>query len=1158
MEKRYTSIYIAWTVFILSYVLFALSFTGVVDNHVHDKDAKRVQKYLHREMLTASDMAEQLLKTPSWINTAEYQFAKNTALFVFKNNQLISWTNDVAVDDHILQGLDTQCQYIKLGSGWYVSRAFIADSLKIVVTVLIQKDYLFTNELLPDEFNSDLHFPKNIGVRPISPQDADGVKDGHAVFSLFGKPLFVMYALPSDGTMALVFRWIALFMMLASHFFFLRYYQRKSREILVIVSSLILLRFIVFFLPDVFSRDIPVFSPCIYAESSFFRSLGDLFLHAVCIFLVFTVFYIVRSKWRKYVQKLKKTPRKYRLALLFDAIGVLAFFFFIGYVIRSLVLNSTIALEPFRLSELSVYSLLAYSTIILLFASLFIQCYLFANNHFRKWLFLHNRYQSFFLFVLVIALYTLLIVSYYVGQKEKDQIVVWADKVATEHDPMAEMALVEIEPLLRQDPELQKLLHQTDQKAIVQMLFKNYFYSYMHRYDIKITVCSDGKDGKNGCRTRFDEMIEQEGEQIRANSNFYFLNNYNGRISYLGVLDCQTNDGIILYMELESKLNPLDDGYPDLLLDESLINKVKIPAIYSCAVYLNWRLMMSTGDYPYDMMREINTGIQDVEILKFDNYSHFFVRLNEHNVVVLSRPNRTMLMYAATFSYIFLFFALALRLLLYLLGWRSYLNIQRNTFRTKITTLLLSVLCVSMMCQGALTLWFGIEQLRSNNQQRMEDKISAVLVDMDDYLSTHDEFREEDAEVIFYNLMRLSNSLHVDINLYDSSGKLYVSSRPEIFERQLQSTRMNSKAIASFAKQVPTRYVHQDAIGKEDYYSMYAPIYNKNAELIGYANIPYFTQKVVRENDMSNVITAIVNVHILLLILVLLVGLTLSNNISQPLRLIRHNMRKFRLSKKLEYINYKQNDELGDLVYAYNHMIDVIEESSKKIAQNERESAWREMARQIAHEIKNPLTPMRLSIQHLMRMKKENKEGWQDRFDALATSLLEQIETMSRTASEFSNFAKSKLDMPTQVEMNAVLREQKSLFDNRTNISFELLSDVENAFVVGRRDQLVRVFVNLITNAIQALDDKPDGRIRVSLREVDRFYYITVEDNGPGVKPEMQRNLFTPNFTTKTSGSGLGLAISKNIINRKGGTIEYTSSVLGGACFLVKLPKQTL
>ncbi len=239
-------------------------------------------------------------------------------------------------------------------------------------------------------------------------------------------------------------------------------------------------------------------------------------------------------------------------------------------------------------------------------------------------------------------------------------------------------------------------------------------------------------------------------------------------------------------------------------------------------------------------------------------------------------------------------------------------------------------------------------------------------------------------------------------------------------------------------------------------------------------------------------------------------------------------------------------------------MVQALGESSRRLAQVERDKAWTDMARRVAHDLKNPLTPIKLQLQMLMRMKATGNPAWQERFDEVAQTVLYHVDLLADSADQFSTFAKMYDQQAERLDLDALIRQEVDLFDSRDDIQLDYFG-LADAMVMAPRPQLTRVVVNLITNAIQAVDgNEGEKRLVVSLRNAteDGFYDIVVEDNGPGVDAANQDKIFTPDFTTKTSGSGLGLAICRRIVDHCGGSISYSKSFnLGGACFTVKYPK---
>ena len=310
----------------------------------------------------------------------------------------------------------------------------------------------------------------------------------------------------------------------------------------------------------------------------------------------------------------------------------------------------------------------------------------------------------------------------------------------------------------------------------------------------------------------------------------------------------------------------------------------------------------------------------------------------------------------------------------------------------------------------------------------------------------------------------------------------------------------------------------------------------------------------------------IVNLFLLLLIGSLMVTSKVVNSMFAPLVMMGRKMKSADISH-LEYIDYQRDDELTSLVDAYNRMVKDLSDSTRQLAQAERDYAWSQMARQVAHEIKNPLTPIKLELQRLIRLKQKNNPAWEEKFDKVAAVILEHIDILADTANEFSTFAKLYSEKPTLLDLDKVLKDQLLIFDNKEKVKSSYVG-MEDALVLAPKPQLIRVFVNLITNAIQAVEirlketeeqggETFEGKVMVFLRNSTKegYYDIVIDDNGSGVKDENLDKLFTPNFTTKSSGTGLGLAICRNIIEKCDGEISYQKSfVLGGASFTVTIP----
>ena len=354
-------------------------------------------------------------------------------------------------------------------------------------------------------------------------------------------------------------------------------------------------------------------------------------------------------------------------------------------------------------------------------------------------------------------------------------------------------------------------------------------------------------------------------------------------------------------------------------------------------------------------------------------------------------------------------------------------------------------------------------------------------------------------------------------------------------------------------------FVHEEQIGSLRYLSAYVPFKNHDNELLAYLNLPYFTRQKALTMEISNLVVAVVNFYVLLITISVLIAVFISTQITQPLRMIQSKFGKIQFGKTNEKIQYEGKDEIGGLVQEYNHMVDELARSAEMLARSERESAWREMAKQIAHEIKNPLTPMKLSVQHLQKASSEDPPKQKKNLQRITQTLIEQIDHLSAIATEFSNFAKMPRANNEQLDLEEKIKTIRELFLNTEQIEISTEFDLARpAMVFADREQLSRVFINLLKNAIQSIPEEREGKIGIRLETSEDHAIVRIMDNGKGIPDELEDKLFQPNFTTKSSGMGMGLAIVKSIIENAGGTIDYETELGQGTTFIVQLPLHTV
>ncbi len=365
---------------------------------------------------------------------------------------------------------------------------------------------------------------------------------------------------------------------------------------------------------------------------------------------------------------------------------------------------------------------------------------------------------------------------------------------------------------------------------------------------------------------------------------------------------------------------------------------------------------------------------------------------------------------------------------------------------------------------------------------------------------------------------------------------------------------MNARAYSEIFQNFQSGYSETENIGKLSYLSAYKPIINNYSDYLGFINLPYFINEDNYSQEITTFVVAFINLYVLLFLISIIAAVFIANQITRPLVVIQENLNKIELGKHNEPIHYNRNDEIGGLVKVYNKKVDELAVSTDLLARSERESAWREMAKQIAHEIKNPLTPMKLSIQHLQRAKGKDEE-YNKYLERITGTLIEQIDSLSNIATEFSNFAKIPTARNQVFNLAEQLQKIIDLYEthNRANIEFNA-NKFEKIEVNADREQLFRAVINLIRNGIQSVPENQMGEIKIWLEKKKNKAIIAVKDNGSGIPVELRDKLFSPSFTTKTSGMGLGLAIVKNLVENFSGNIWFETKLEKGTTFYLEIP----
>lgn len=492
-----------------------------------------------------------------------------------------------------------------------------------------------------------------------------------------------------------------------------------------------------------------------------------------------------------------------------------------------------------------------------------------------------------------------------------------------------------------------------------------------------------------------------------------------------------------------------------------------------------------------------------------------------------------------------------------LIRYRGFANMR---LRTRFMYVIMTCVLACFIYVFALSVRYSRTNYEERQQKDLETKCHYIQVYLQNLYYWDISLTADNQAGLNIDLRDLSYSAGTDILVYDNYGQLVGSSTPELFKNGILSNRI---APEPFFSQEHTM-VKYEQMGNMQYLCAYAPFYNGSLLQIGYIAVPFFVSEMELASETDAFLARLLPPYLIVIFLALLASYWAARSMTIPIALMAEKMRHFRIGKPDNHIVYDKHDEVGELVEQYNVLVDQLEAYSVRLAKAEREGAWRTMARQIAHEINNPLTPMKLTIQQLQRLHANTPSGGETEetakynayFQKATGMLVEQIDNLSRIATSFGTFAKQPEITVSEVDIAQKLSNVITLQrNNDAGVPIRYVGPDHSVFVWADAEQIGQVFTNLIRNALQAMEGQADADIIIIMRDEGDQILISISDNGPGIPEEIRDRVFMPNFTTKNTGMGLGLAISKNIIEGSGGKICYQTSKKG-TTFLVYLKKK--
>ena len=1186
--KRKSALYkkLSLICLVISLAIFALSMSDILEkgniNRAADKTSERIAERISE---LNSAISKVLSIAPENHGSPEH-FDEDIVVYRYVNDSLVFWCNQFPIlNDNISQkmvfhrlspydnriespliNVTDELKFLNIGTKWYLIKYVEgAWNDKVIAGLEIKNTLIDEISASRNGVNPNLKLKTPYSIQPLShPEGAPVEVNGTPVFK-------VTYdaTLHSPIIDNCTLRWIAIALLIVACMLFLASH-RTFKAYLIVVPVMTAVMTVAYFWSCNLSETHDIFSSRIFSDHVF-NSLGELLLINTYIFILCVCTFIIKGRISKFIHNDKSTSKKKAIAYgIFILICIIAIAVYIHLTLTSFINNSSVSLELYKASDNIVYTAVVYLSYTLLLACLplLVQelrpvIYEITGEHHTI---LTRRRLIIYAFICAAYFTTLSGVMGF--RKEQDKAKEWAEMLVSDRDAKLEESLNAVEKKIADDPSIASFIsHEYGENIIINRIKEYYLPQFDEMYEMNATVIRDRDKTEQGIL----RDIIKNSTPVSDSRHFMFMYDNQGHEKYAGVFVYfnRLMGADLLILNIEPKANKEGRGYHNILSHLKRAPVINIPAMYSFAKYKNGKLTTYGGSFPYPNVPDAydieSNGSDRHKTYRSDGYVHFITKTQDGDLIVLSRPVRTGLIYFTALSYIFL----GMTLLSLLIPTK---NVQKNTFRsnyfrTRISAIILTSSFLLLSSMAAVSIAFVYKRNEQNMFNMMKERVSTIQGMLESRTGSAENWQDLTSLQFASLLTDVGNTTKSDITLYTDEGKVFRSTSPDIFESRILSSRIDDDAFYNIQSRSKRFYILEEEIDGYEYWTLYAPLLNNKGEIVAIMCVPYteMDYDFVKESFFHAAL--IINAFILLLIITLVISNRIINSMFSPLVEMGKKMSGGNINK-LEYIIYKREDEISSLVDAYNRMVKDLSDSTKQLAQAERDKAWSEMARQVAHEIKNPLTPIKLEIQRLIRLKQNNNPKWEEKFEQVAAVVLEHIQILSDTANEFSTFAKLYSEEPVEIDLNKLLKDQIMIYDNKENVKVSYIG-LDEAVIVGPKPQIIRVFVNLLNNAIQAVENMQKdaiergeehvaGQVMICLRHgaKDGYFDIAFDDNGPGVSKENQSKLFTPNFTTKSGGTGLGLAICRNIIEKCEGEISYQKSfVLGGACFVVSLPK---
>ncbi len=720
----------------------------------------------------------------------------------------------------------------------------------------------------------------------------------------------------------------------------------------------------------------------------------------------------------------------------------------------------------------------------------------------------------------------------------------------------------------------QRFNNAADNKFVKDSLINENFSGYLNKYATRIyTFDAHQNPLYNQDSSTYNTMnavLQTQAKPTAYPDLFYYDVSYD-RFNYIIKKQVTDSAGMLrgfLFIISSPKSYKTDALYPELF-SKGAANSIESSSKYSYAVYNQKHLRNSYNNYPFPTVIA-NMRIANNEYItkKNNGYDELWYNAGNDKIIVIAKSDSFLMESLTLFAYLFFSFLVITGLFnvfnVFIRG-RFHFNKMRSllqfTIRNQVHGTIILISIFSFVIIGIATILFFINRYHGSNRERlsrtihiMENEVRNSLDSFSVYdqkLKVYDFLPNEKLE---YTINKLAEIHAADVNVYDVNGNLKLSSLPLPYNTGVISTKMDPVAFYHLSKLKDVQFFQEQQIAKLKYLSDYVPVRDETGKEYAYLNIPYFESQNRLEDEISNFLVTIINLNAFIFLMAGIIALFITNRITRSFFIITNKMKEINIGKVNEQITWHRKDEIGELVDEYNKMVNKLDVSAALLARSEREGAWKEMARQVAHEIKNPLTPMKLNLQYLQMAIDTNSPNVKDISLYVAKILVEQIDHLSQIATDFAQFANIERTQNQVFNVNDSIQHVSSLYSVDDKLNITVSTHAQKIMIKADKTQINRLLTNLIQNAIQSVPENRKPEIEITTTGTNDKVIISVKDNGTGIPQGMVDKIFTPNFTTKTSGTGLGLAMCKGIVEKLDGRIWFETKENEYTCFFVELP----